>query len=61
VCRIARFPAAGHATVKERVNTIGLAPVAEFRVDSQLFADGVRREEFQRLMEAAMQRGFQTH
>jgi len=58
--RIARFPAGGHATVKDRVNAIGLAPVEEFRRDSQLFVDGVRRPEFQTRMAAAMTRGFQT-
>ena len=59
--RIARFPAAGHVAVKERVNAIGLAPAEDFRRDAQLFVDGVRREEYQRRMGAAMKRGFQTH
>ena len=36
--RIAAFPAGGHATVKERVNAISLAPPEEFRRDSDLFA-----------------------
>ncbi len=58
--RIAGFPAAGHVTVKERVNAVGLAPAAEFRRDSELFIDGVRRPEFQGRMRDAMQRGFQT-
>ncbi|HYV19824.1 MAG TPA: enoyl-CoA hydratase/isomerase family protein [Verrucomicrobiae bacterium] len=58
--RIAGFPAAGQAAVKERVNAIGLAPVEEFRRDSQLFVEGVARPEYQRRMKAAMQRGFQT-
>jgi enoyl-CoA hydratase/carnithine racemase len=35
--RIARFPAAGHAVVKDRVNAIALAPVDDFRRDSDLF------------------------
>ena len=59
--RIARFPASGHSTVKERVNSVGLAPVEEFLRDSELFIEGVRRPEFQRRTQAAMQRGFQTH
>jgi enoyl-CoA hydratase/carnithine racemase len=59
--RIARFPAAGHVTVKDRVNAIGLAPVEEFVRDSDLFVEGVRRPGFQHRIEAAMKRGFQTH
>jgi enoyl-CoA hydratase/carnithine racemase len=48
--RIAGFPTAGQATVKERVNAIGLAPAEEFRRDSQLSLDGVRGDEFQERM-----------
>ena len=40
--RIAGFPAAGHAVVKDRVNAIALAPVEDFRRDSDLFGEGVR-------------------
>jgi enoyl-CoA hydratase/carnithine racemase len=58
--RIARFPAAGHAVVKERVNAIGLPPVEDFRRDSDLFLEGARSTEFQERMQAAMKRGFQT-
>jgi enoyl-CoA hydratase/carnithine racemase len=58
--RIAGFPAAGHATVKDRVNAVGLAPAEEFRRDSGLFLEGVSRPEYQRRMAAAMKRGFQT-
>jgi enoyl-CoA hydratase/carnithine racemase len=58
--RIAGYPAAGHVTVKERVNAVGLAPVEEFRRDSQLFLEGVRRPEYQQRMGVAMKRGFQT-
>jgi enoyl-CoA hydratase/carnithine racemase len=58
--RIAGFPAAGHAVVKERVNAIALAPVDEYRRDSDLFAEGFRAPEAQRRTRAAMQRGFQT-
>jgi enoyl-CoA hydratase/carnithine racemase len=58
--RIAGFPAAGHATVKGRVNAVGLAPAEEFRRDSGLFLEGVSRPEYQRRMAAAMKRGFQT-
>jgi len=58
--RIARFPAAGHAVVKERVNALCLPSVEDIRRDSDLFIEGVRGPEFQVLMQAAMKRGFQT-
>jgi enoyl-CoA hydratase/carnithine racemase len=58
--RIAKFPAAGRAVVKERVNTISLAQVADIRHDSDLFLAGVQTREFQDLILAAMKRGFQT-
>jgi enoyl-CoA hydratase/carnithine racemase len=58
--RIARFPAAGQVVVKERVNAITLAPVEDFRRDSDLFLEGVSTPESQRLIQAAMKRGFQT-
>ena len=58
--RIAGFPAAGHAVVKERVNAIALPTVEDIRRDSDLFLEGTRTNEFQELMQAAMKRGFQT-
>jgi enoyl-CoA hydratase/carnithine racemase len=58
--RISRFPAAGHAIVKERVNAIALAPIDEFRRDSDLFGENVRSQPAQRRMASAMARGFQT-
>jgi enoyl-CoA hydratase/carnithine racemase len=58
--RIARFPAAGQVVVKERVNAIALAPVEDFRRDSDLFLEGVGTTESQGLIQAAMKRGFQT-
>jgi enoyl-CoA hydratase/carnithine racemase len=58
--RIASFPAAGPAAVKDRVNAIALAPAEDFRRDSDLFAEGFRRPEAQGCTRAAMQRGFQT-
>lgn len=58
--RIGKFPAAGHAVVKERVNAIALPTVDEIRRDSDLFLAGTRTNEFQELTKAAMKRGFQT-
>jgi enoyl-CoA hydratase/carnithine racemase len=58
--RIADFPTAGHAVVKERVNAIALAPVEDFRHDSDLFGKGVVTPEAQGRIVAAMERGFQT-
>ena len=58
--RIARFPAAGHVAVKDRVNAITLAPAEDFRRDSDTFGEGVRNSEAQSRIQAAMKRGFQT-
>jgi enoyl-CoA hydratase/carnithine racemase len=58
--RIAGFPAAALAVIKERVDAIALAPVDDFRRDSDLFGEAVRTPEAQRRTDAAMQRGFQT-
>jgi enoyl-CoA hydratase/carnithine racemase len=58
--RIASFPAAGHAVVKDRINAIALAPVEEFRHDSDLFGEGVHAPEAQRRIAAAMKHGLQT-
>jgi enoyl-CoA hydratase/carnithine racemase len=58
--RVGAFPAAGHATVKDRVNAISLAPLEDFRRDSDLFAERVQSAETQRLIGRAMERGLQT-
>lgn len=58
--RIARFPAAGQAVVKERVNAIALPTVEDISRDSDLFLEGTRTNDYQQLMQAAMKRGFQT-
>ena len=58
--RIAGFPAVGQVVVKERVNAIALAPVEDFRRDSDLFSEGVRNPEAQQRIQAALKRGFQT-
>ena len=58
--RIAGFPAAGHVVVKDRVNEIALAPVEDFRRDSDLFGKGVQEPEAQSRIRAALERGFQS-
>jgi enoyl-CoA hydratase/carnithine racemase len=58
--RIAGFPAAGIAAIKDRVNAITLAPADDFRRDSDLFGAGVRTPEAQRRIQTAIQRGLQT-
>jgi hypothetical protein len=46
--------------VKDRVNAIALAPTEDFRRDSDLFGEGVRKPEAQSRIQAAMKHGFQT-
>jgi enoyl-CoA hydratase/carnithine racemase len=58
--RIAGFPAAAHAIIKERVNAIGLASAEEFRRDSDRFVEAAKKPEVQGRIRAAMNRGFQT-
>jgi enoyl-CoA hydratase/carnithine racemase len=58
--RIAAFPAAGHAAVKERVNAISLAAAEDFRHDSDRFGAGVAEAESRRRTAAAFARGLQT-
>ncbi|MEV4262517.1 enoyl-CoA hydratase/isomerase family protein [Kribbella sp. NPDC049584] len=58
--RIGAFPGAGHVAVKSRVNAISLAPVEDFRLDSDLFGRHVGEPEPQQLTQAAFERGLQT-
>ena len=58
--RIAKFPAAGHVAIKDRINAISLAPTTDFRRDSDHFGEEAHNAETQRLIEAAMRRGLQT-
>jgi enoyl-CoA hydratase/carnithine racemase len=58
--RIAKFPASSLVAVKDRVNAIALAPVEDFRRDSDLFGEGARNPEAQSRFEAAFKRSFQT-
>jgi hypothetical protein len=60
VQRIARFPAAGQAAIKDRVNAITLAPTDDFRRDSDLFAEEVPNAETQRRYRNALRRGLQS-
>ena len=59
--RIAGFPVAGRAALKNRVNAISLAQADDFRLDSDLFLERARDPETQRRTGLAMSRGFQTH
>ena len=59
--RIAGFPSAGRAVLKNRINAMGLAPADDFRRDSDIFAERARDPETQRRIRIAMARGFQTH
>jgi enoyl-CoA hydratase/carnithine racemase len=56
--RIAKFPAAGHRIIKERVNAIALAPAEDFRRDSALFGEAVRDPDAQHLVQAAIKLGY---
>ena len=58
--RIGGFPAAGQVAVKDRVNAIALAPVEDFRRDSDLFGAGVRDPVAQGRIRAAFEHGLQT-
>jgi enoyl-CoA hydratase/carnithine racemase len=58
--RVAKFPSAGVAIVKERVNAIALPRIEDIRRDSDLFVEGLRSPESQRRTQAALKRGFQT-
>ncbi|MET1060259.1 MAG: hypothetical protein ABWX84_11700, partial [Nocardioides sp.] len=58
--RIATFPAAGQAAIKGRVNAVSLAPVEDFRLDSDLFGEHVTSPESQHLTKVAFDRGMQT-
>ena len=45
---------------RRRVNAIALAPIEDFRRDSDLFGEGVGSREAQRQIGAALKHGFQT-
>jgi len=56
---MARFPAAGRVAIKNRVNS-ALAPMDDFRRDSNLFGEGAGEPESIERTQSAMKRGFQT-
>jgi len=58
--RIAGLPAGARGLLKERVDAIALAPVSEFRRDSDLFLEASRDSDAKRAMQNATRRGFQT-
>src|SRR5262249_55089907 len=58
--RIARFPASSLALAKERINAIALAPIEDFRRDSDLFGASSQNAEAQSRFGIALKRGFQT-
>lgn len=58
--RIARFPGEGLVQIRERVNAISLAPIEDYRIDSDLFGDGVKKPDVQARIHAGSQAGFQT-
>jgi enoyl-CoA hydratase/carnithine racemase len=58
--RIDTFPAFGIGVIRDRVNAVALASAEDFRRDSSLFLECVRKLEAQNRIQAAMKRGFQT-
>ena len=58
--RIAGFPAAARALIKERVDAIALGPADDFRRDSELFVERSQAPETQRRVRASLERGLQT-
>jgi enoyl-CoA hydratase/carnithine racemase len=58
--RVALFPAAAQAMIKERINAIALAPADDFRRDSNLFLEASRDPDTRSRTKAAFARGLQT-
>jgi enoyl-CoA hydratase/carnithine racemase len=59
--RIARFPRAGIADAKRRVNEFALPSAEDLHEDSQLFLAGLSRPETQARSKLLFDRGMQTH
>ena len=58
--RIAGFPMEGLMTIKERINAITLAPVEDFRRDSELFGNATQNPETKRRYKAILDLGLQV-
>ena len=58
--RIAGYPTAGLRAIKQRVDAISLATAAEFRRDSEMFGELVKKPEARERIEAALEAGYQT-
>jgi hypothetical protein len=58
--RIAKFPAAGQATLKQRVNAVTLASAEDFQRDAELFVEEAGSGETQARFKAAFELGLQT-
>lgn len=58
--RIGSFPGSGHVIAKDRVNAVALAPVEDFRLDSDLFGVGVTQPEAAACIKRLLDAGFQT-
>ena len=56
--RIAAFPAAGHAFIKRRVDTITLPAIEEFRRDAEFFSEAVKMPAVLGRVQAATKSGF---
>jgi len=58
--RIAKFPHQGLLDIKERINAIALAPVEDYRHDSELFGKATQNPETKERYKAILGRGFQN-
>jgi len=57
--RIAKFPRQGLLDIKERINAITLAPIDDYRKDSDLFGKAMQNPETKERYKAIMDMGFQ--
>ncbi|MDP9077669.1 MAG: enoyl-CoA hydratase/isomerase family protein [Bacteroidota bacterium] len=57
--RIAGFPLQGLLDIKERINAIALAPIEDYRRDSELFGKAVQNPETKERYKAILDLGFQ--
>ncbi|MGF7036822.1 enoyl-CoA hydratase/isomerase family protein [Mucilaginibacter sp. OV119] len=57
--RIAKFPHQGLLDIKERINAISLAPVEDYRKDSDLFGKATQNPETKERYKTILEKGFQ--